>query len=383
MEENRNGGKKYPDKVGVLTFHCSDNFGAMLQTYGTLSWLTNEGFDAFVVNYVPAFLRGREWLIPYVPAKRLGLWLAITLGLFRRNMRAGMAWWERRRRMSAFRREYLTHGDKAIRRLKGLSKVGADLLVVGSDQIWNPGITFGFCPAYFGAFENSRVRKTIAYAASFGTASLPEGTETEFAGLLASVGDISMREKGAAEYIQTRFHREACHVVDPVFLLSAGEWQAIADRPKESGYVLYYEMERNEQLRDAASRFAKEKGLEVIVIGLSGGGRSWKRWQFRTACGAGPAQFLGYISAAGYVFTNSFHGLSFSILLHKPFYIHNHGTVGARIESLLTSTGLTGRMAVEGYAPDMEGEIDWMEVDRRLGVQREQSVEFLRRSLTS
>ena len=72
-----------------------------------------------------------------------------------------------------------------------------------------------------------------------------------------------------------------------------------------------------------------------------------------------------------------------SVCLHKPFYICNHSTVGARIESLLESTGLTGRMATQDYVPDLDGEISWTEVDQLLRTHREQSMEFLRQSLTS
>lgn len=381
MGDNRRDGAKHTDKIGILTFHCSDNFGAMLQAYGLLAWLSKEGFDAFIINYVPAFLRGREWLFPYVPYKSLWKRIDVLLWGLKRNVKAGRDWWARRRLMEGFRTEYLTGGSRAIRRAGQLSRLEADVLVVGSDQIWNPDITCGFRSAYFGAFRNSRIRRTVAYGASFGSSSLPEEAEPEFSRLLASVNDVSMREKGAAEYVEARFGRRVAHVVDPVFLLDGGEWRAIEDRPAERGFILCYETERCEPLRKAADRLAREKGLKVI--GLSAGEPGWGLWPFQGVWAAGPAQFLGYISAAGYVFTNSFHGLAFSILLRKPFYICAHSTVGARLESLLESVGLTGRMAAEGYVPDVDGEIDWTEVERLLRIERERSVEFLRRSLTS
>lgn len=381
MGESRRDGANHPGRIGILTFHCSDNFGAMLQAYGLLTRLSIDGFDAFIVNYAPPFLTGREWLLPYFPAKRLRDRINTSLWLLKRNITAGRDWWTRKRLMSEFRTAHLTGESRAIRRVGALSQIEADLLIVGSDQIWNPDITFGLRPAYFGAFQNNRIRKTIAYAASFGAASLPKEAEPEFSRLLASVYDVSMREKGAAEYVEARFQRRAAHVVDPVFLLDGGDWHAIEDRPKERGFILYYETECCEPLREAAARLAQEKGLKVI--GLSANGNGYGAWPFQKVWAAGPAQFLGYVSTAEYVFTNSFHGLAFSILLHKPFYICNHSTVGARIESLLDSTGLAGRMATQGYAPDFDGEINWTEVDQLLRIHREQSMEFLRRSLTS
>lgn len=380
MEADERYEAKCCGKIGILTFHCADNFGAMLQAYGLLTWLSQNSFDAFIVNYAPPFLRGREWLFPYIPVGSLKERGYISLCLFKRNLKAGKDWWVRKRRMYEFRRRYLTKGRKAFYRIKSLSNLEADLLIVGSDQIWNPNITFGLRPAYFGAFTNRHIRKTIAYAASFGGDTLPKTANSEFSRLLVSVQDISMREKGAAEYVRANFRRKTAYTIDPSFLLSTEEWHAIEDKPEECGYILYYETEYNELLRKAACRLAQKKALKVIELS---GERNRRRWPFQLVNTAGPAQFLGYVAAAAYIFTNSFHGLVFSIIFHKPFYIYNHSTVGARIECLLEDTGLINRMEKEGFCPDIEEAIEWEQVEKRLEVHRERSMRFLRDSLTS
>lgn len=45
-------------KIGILTFHCAGNFGAMLQAFGLLTWLSEEGLETFIVSYVPLFWEG-------------------------------------------------------------------------------------------------------------------------------------------------------------------------------------------------------------------------------------------------------------------------------------------------------------------------------------
>lgn len=381
MEEDKQSETGHPDKVGILTFHYADNFGAMLQAYGLLTWLSKEGFNAFIVNYVPSYVRGREWLIPYVPYKSLIKRADALLWGLKRNLRAGREWWTRRRLMNEFRAAHLTGESRAFHKDRALSQVEADLLIVGSDQIWNPDITCGLRSAYFGAFENSGLRKTIAYGASLGGASLPKEAEPEFSELLASVHDVSMREKSSAEYVGVLSGREVAHVVDPVFLLNGKEWSMIATKPEEIDFILYYETERCDPMRQAAARLAQKEGLKVIA--LSASTSDWEDWPFQGIWAVGPAQFLGYVSAAKYVFTNSFHGLAFCILFHKQFCAYNHSTVGTRIESLLASVDLTDRMAMGEYKPDILEETDWTEVERLLQVQRERSVEFLWQSLTS
>lgn len=364
-------------RIGILTFHCADSFGAMLQAYGLLTWLKEQGWDAFIINYVPPALRGREWFFPYIPDRKA---ILFSLERFIKNVCTGKYWWMRRRQMEEFRRKYLTHGSRAIYSFRGLSRVEADLLIVGSDQIWNPDVTLKFLPAYFGIYKNRRVKKTVAYAASLGTAFLPKKAEAEFSRLVASVYKISMREKSAAQYIEKRFRRRALHVCDPIFLLNADQWRALKDCPKERGFILYYELGYQESLRNAALQLAQEKNLKIIELAAR---KERHSWPFQVIYTAGPLQFLGYMDAAEYVFTNSFHALAFSILFHKQFYIENHVFAGARFESLLETIGQSGRPAAGECMSDIEENIDWEEVERRLEILRQQSKEFLYRSVKS
>lgn len=125
--------RNYPGKIGILTFHCADNFGTMLQAYGLLTWLSKEGFEAFIVNYAPPFLRGREWLFPYVPAKSLKKRIGDFLWGLKRNITAGRDWWTRRRLVAEFRTAHLTGGSRAIHLARALSRLEADVLIVESD----------------------------------------------------------------------------------------------------------------------------------------------------------------------------------------------------------------------------------------------------------
>ena len=43
-------------KIGILTFHCAHNYGAVLQTYATQKLLSDAGHDVEVVDYRPDYL---------------------------------------------------------------------------------------------------------------------------------------------------------------------------------------------------------------------------------------------------------------------------------------------------------------------------------------
>ena len=47
-------------KIGLLTFHCAHNYGAVLQCYATQEFLRSQGYDVEVINYRPQYL-----LAPY------------------------------------------------------------------------------------------------------------------------------------------------------------------------------------------------------------------------------------------------------------------------------------------------------------------------------
>lgn len=58
-------------KVGILTFHCVDNFGAMLQAYALKTFLMNNDINAEIVRYEPFWLTGRYKLFPFVISKNI------------------------------------------------------------------------------------------------------------------------------------------------------------------------------------------------------------------------------------------------------------------------------------------------------------------------
>ncbi len=69
------GNAGHMGEVGILTFHCSDNFGAMLQAYGLKRFLREHGVRADIVRYAPFYMTGRHWWLPYWPASGWRGWV--------------------------------------------------------------------------------------------------------------------------------------------------------------------------------------------------------------------------------------------------------------------------------------------------------------------
>lgn len=348
-------------RVGILTFHCADNYGAMLQAYGLKNYLCGKGIKADIVRYEPFFMTGRHWWIPYLPVKEF---LHYAGGGWVQNLRMGKGFFIRRRNMKLFREQFLV--EKAQRKLyflKQLETLPYPYYIVGSDQIWNPAITYGLRRAYFGAFSNKRKKKVVAYAASLGSEALPPEYNREFSRLLKYVDTVSVREREAVPYVQKLCKRSVTAVSDPTFLLDKEDWQCIENQPARERYILVYMTEENNNLIDYVKKLARQKGLVIIEL-RSIAGITDK--EFIVDYTAGPAEFLGYIHKADYVVTNSLHGIVFSIIFQKRFMVFQHSELGARINNVLRIHGLEHRLYEKNGLSkiDIDAVINWESVKR-------------------
>lgn len=81
----------------------------------------------------------------------------------------------------------------------------------------------------------------------------------------------------------------------------------------------------------------------------------------------GPDIFLGLISGAECVVTNSFHGTALSILFNKEFYVESlkHNNTNSRVSSILKTFNLENRMN-DMSLPIETTQIDYTNVNKIL-----------------
>jgi len=360
---NLKPGRKFMCDVGILTFHCADNFGAMLQAYGLKEYLRKGDADVEIVRYEPPFMAGRHWWIPYVPRNGFqGVLYSVWHGGIR-NLKMGRKFFERKKHMNEFRKKYLIRkGQKKILFAKQFENLPYQYYIVGSDQIWNPSITLGLKEVYFGVFENRNKKKVLSYAASLGSVALPSEYDQEFSRLINCLDAVSVREGASIPYIRQFYKKNICAVPDPVFLLSREEWIKLEKQPDKTGYIFVYMTEKNEALINYVENLSKEKELLVVKI-ESEAKISGENVLIDYV--SGPSEFLGYIHKAEYVVTNSFHGIAFSIIYQKKFAAFQHSSVGERIRSILSLHGLEDRIYQKEENIDIDCKIAWDMVRRR------------------
>ena len=369
-------------KIAVFTVFRNTNYGAVLQSYASTTFLKRlTGEDVYLIDYIRNQNTNlmHHGIVYYGRHGEKSI-NKTSLKKFSKSMMNYGGTFARARVFSEFINGILPvypqeffDGDKIV--LEGF-----DYYFLGSDQIWNPDIMKGFHDAYFGITE-SHPKKIIAYAPSLGKLSFSEDEREVLAEKLTNVDALSCREVDSCRYLEELTGKDVKCVIDPTLLLNREDWLHISDRNAElpENYILVYSLRFDRQLMSIALEKAKETGAKVILLG-TGEGVPDKGILYKRAFG--PAQFITSISKASYVFTDSFHGTAFSILFGKQFVVRANGEKGQRMESICGLLGLRQRTFREFQElPDIDEKIDYDAVYDRLAELRKESVRYIQESI--
>lgn len=300
-------------RIGVMTFWWSeDNYGQLLQCYALQKYLRDLGHDAFLIRYrmkEVVSLGIRKKLVKYGlhPWRILDGFRRIAS---RRRGREDLAAHDRQ--FEAFRQEHLKMTERIYHSIEELraDPPSADMYIVGSDQVWRFGEPFtedDIC-AMMLDFGPKDVRR-ISYAASFGRTCLNVNECPEFNRLIKRFEAVSVREMSGIGICNEHGRKNAVRVCDPTLLLSADSFADIAERPTAKGrYVFCYMLSNGCGFKyPALKRWADAQGLEMVyVTGNSAGGSDYEDESAERSYLTIP-QWLGALSGAEYVVTNSFH----------------------------------------------------------------------------
>ena len=292
--------------IGVMTFLHNDNYGSALQAYALQRVIREAGYECEHIDFQPDRNEKIRNLLQSGNSPKL-----ILEGIRKRVVRAGQV--GARQKSEAIpdfyqRRMKLTHRCRNMRELNTISKK-YDILLCGSDQIWNP---VWLNPAYFLTFAEKEARR-IAYAASLGVSELPKADKIrKIRRWTEGFEAISVREEEGAELMQEMTGKRPEVMPDPVCLLSAEEWNEIAEKPPEGQpYLLCYFIGENTGYWARVRQLQQETGLRVLVMPVTA--ESY-RSGYELLDGAGPEGFLGAVQDAACFCTDSFHGLAFGTI---------------------------------------------------------------------
>lgn len=370
-------------KIRLLSYQNAHNYGAVLQAYGLQNAIKSLGYsDVKFIKYNPKYLSGR-----YVTYKTEGRGLQKFASILRnllRTCRRPFMYLSREMRNRAFDRSIdrmLEQTDRLILSENDMKGERCDVLICGSDQIWNTSITGTFDRVFFGYGEYVRTPLKIAYAPSTETSSLTDERLKEIAPLLDNFDSLSVRENSLSEILQPLTEKSIEVCVDPTILCGREAYDRVAIKPNRKKYIVVYAYNPEEKLiRDLIASVPSYQDYSVIVLTLVHSVTLCDYFNPNLKAEISVEEFLGYFKYADYVVTNSFHGLAFSLLFEKNFNAAFVQNKSARLISLMTQLDLMDR-----YNYDMSrvswDNIDYKEIAAKVNQIRNHSLDYLKKSI--
>lgn len=281
-----------------------------------------------------------------------------------------------------------------IRDLRQLNSI-VDTFVMGSDQVWNRGISKGFGYSFYFDFVDPD-KKKIAFSASFGHGKdfcnvQDRDTISEY---MHSFDGISIRETSGVEICKDVYDVDAVRVLDPVFVADRKEFDALADQAKkkhDGRYMLAYILDPTPEKRAAVVEVSEKLGLELVIL-LDGRpkdpakNRRIMDMDDKIVDDITVEDWLNFFRNAEFVVTDSCHGISFSLVFERNFIgLANRARGMTRFESLVDVFQVRDHYVHE--ATEIMGNdellkpVDYEKVNSILMSERERSLAWLKEVL--
>ena len=382
-------------RVGLLIAYKNPNYGTMLQAFATQYIVESLGCETEIIDYT---------------ADRFNKHYPLDLGLFRflidayqekkkKAARTNDATFQNNiaKRKTSYV-EFIhrrLHNIKEVSGFSNLCKLGSeyDAVLIGSDQKWHPGFSFGVDSSF--RFVPKSVR-TISYATSLGVSEYPKSYWRTSRKAWSRIDYLSVREKTGADIISkvcdNNIHAEV--VVDPTYLISCEDWKKIfpVEKKFEDKYIFCYFLGNDEESKKCARRYANLKGLKLVsVVSNESYSEIDQEYADFLMTGESPDSFVNWIRGAECVFTDSFHGTAFSIMNEKQIYVFYRKNTGvklqrhSRIDDILSLWEIKYRLITDKHREwdsYQEQPIDYTLVTQKVQSERERSMKFLKAALT-
>ena len=319
-------------RIGIVTFQNAENYGAALQCKALYTYLSDNGNDVEVIDYKSVAIEEAYRLFPRF---RKNLFLLsqqyINTIIHYRDLKG------RKNRFHAFSESYnktLPMTSNEI--LKTVFDY--DLVIAGSDQIWNPVIAKGLDRIYFLEF-NGCFRKA-GYAVSMGNIHYPQFEEPRFYEYIKAFDYLSFREPDAADFVGSKLGRKFPQVVDPTLLLTRKQWDNIIrdiSFPVPSKYILVYYLLEGQSSKDIikiTEYMAHEYNIPIINIKMGRKAANDFNVKVNNLLDLGPYEFVYLIKNASMVVTSSFHATALSCIYQKDLSVVIPEERGSRVRAL-------------------------------------------------
>ena len=333
-----------PIRIGIITLSGYDNYGNRLQNLALQIALEQMGFNVNTLWVDSSCKKIDEtpYTIKSLNLRYVKQFLAKRITSHRKK--------NRQYKFKQFNDKYVKVYSIHISKDKIDKNIidEFDYIIVGSDQVWN--YQFDDVGKMF-LLEDVPKQKSIGYAISIGQDTIPDELVSQYKSAVDGFKSISVREKQAAKLLYEISGKHIPIVCDPVMLLGRQDWLCFGKkvRATKQKYVLINILSQSKELIQRSLEIAKSLKFKAIIIGSL---------KYRKGYENDPGDFITYIDNADLVITDSFHAVTFSIIMNTPFLaIKREEPMDSRIIDLLEIMGLNKRYL------ETEEECNFLNVD--------------------
>lgn len=345
-------------KIALLNLPIDNNYGGNLQRYALIKVLQDMGHDVEHVQLKS--ISKHSWTTLFRIIKRLIVRITNPNQeiLIERNRK------NRIKEILPFYNRYIPHSDKEYDANNIHELCDYDAYIVGSDQVWRKVIAKKNLPILFLNFISDKKKVKLAYSVSFGS-DINELNDLElkqYGNLYSQFDAVSVRELSGLDLIKSYgwLSPKPIQLLDPTFLLSINNYKCLIsnNRTLQSKgdlfcYLLDPSFDKFEKVREIAS----SKGLAPFYCTLKDH-LSIEQW-------------LKSFNDAKFVITDSYHGMVFSLIFNKPFYLFRNEKRGnSRFDTLFSLFEIN----------DTE-HINWDNINKTIAQKRSLSISFLNNNL--
>lgn len=292
-------------RIAILTFHKAVNCGAALQAWALRVALERMGHQ---VEFFDCTGEQKRWLTR-LPCR--GVSLCTILKLLLVDIMSVPIRDLVFHRYRKFQMRYLPDRTCPSDEIKSRY----DLLVVGSDQVWNFDLIGKGAEFFLAEALPAEVRK-ITYAISLGDVKLPEDRKGRLREAMMRFSALSVREPSAREQLRQLTTQEIAVVLDPTLLLEACDYGKIEGGKVSGDYLFLYTVYAKPFFIQTAKQLAKRLGVKCVIATCYC--YSWHYAFKGVQLGVSPDRLVRYVRNAKYVLAASFHGTVLGAIFEKP-----------------------------------------------------------------
>ncbi|NJO69401.1 MAG: polysaccharide pyruvyl transferase family protein [Bacteroidetes bacterium] len=314
--------------IGILTFHRCINYGSYWQARCLAEGLKKHGYKVSIIDHHSIRVNNAEW--------RCALQPVLPTPVHRSDY--------------PLYRKKINNFNQAFCELPLSEKIPLehpeqmedyDLVVVGSDEVWNLSHPwYGYYPIFYG--EGIRAKRIVAYAASFGNYDVTWKPDQNWIDKLHRFDSISVRDENSQTIINNILGFKPEMVLDPCLQFPA----ELKNNEQHYAYpfLAVYGHNFSDYFISYIQKYARERKIPLISIGYR---NDWADEQWITA---GPLEFASFIEQSEAVVTNFFHGCVFAVLNSKPFVCETTPYRSHKIKDLMKKAGSENHM-MNAYTP--------------------------------